>query len=159
MNSPSPVPIEPDGLFDGLDWGSVFRGALLDLFLTLAASIPLLVWLADPTAFGEDGPAANQAIDQALASPEGLFWGAVLGLAATVAGACYGAHRAGAFHVRHGGWIAVLSLLLGLPLYFIPGAEPTTPNPLWFDVFGILAMVPAGLLGGFLAREVARPAA
>ena len=152
MSSPSPAPIEPDGLLDGLDWGSILRGALLDVFLTILASIPLLLYLAGPEAFAEDESVASQAVDEALASPEGLALSFAIGFAGTVAGAYYGSRRAGAFHVRHGGWIAVVSLLLAVPFYLVPGAGSTPSIPLWYDVLGILATVPAGLLGGLLAR-------
>lgn len=147
------APIEPDGLFDGLRWGCIVRGALLDIVLTTVASIPLVLLLAGPAAFSEDDDGANEAIGQALASPEGLFWGTLIGFSATAVGACYGALRAGTHHVRHGGWVAVVSLVLSLPFYFLPATESSVASPLWYEVLTMAGMLPAGLLGGLVARR------
>jgi hypothetical protein len=127
--------------------------------LTAVASVPLILLLAGTTAFGEDDLAAAQAIDQALASPEGMFWGAIVGFGATFIGALYGARRAQGEYVRHGGWVAVLSLVLALPFYFVPGAQSTIPSPLWYELFTMAGMVPVGILGGFVARQLAEAAA
>jgi hypothetical protein len=100
---PAPTPIQPEGFLDGLRWGCILRGALLDIALTVAGSIPLTLWLAGPGALSEDETTAREALD-ALSSPEALFWGAVL------------------------------------------GAQPS-----WYEAIGMIAMLPAGMLGGFLA--------
>jgi hypothetical protein len=148
MSAPSPAPIQPEGVFDGLRWGCIFRGALLDIALTVAGSIPLALWLA--------GPDAREALDRALTSPEGLLWSALLGLAATIVGAWYGARRAGALHVRHGGWIAVVSIALGLPFQLLSAGGSAGAYPFWYEAAGLAAMLPAGMLGGLLAsRSVA----
>ncbi len=150
---PTPTPIQPAGFLDGLQWRWIFRGALLDIALTFAGSIPLTLWLAGPAAFSEDDAAAQDALE-ALSSPEGLFWGAVLGLTATIVGAYYGARRAGRLQAVHGGWVAVVSILLGLPFYFLSASEPISSYPLWYEVVGLIAMVPAGMLGGVLASRM-----
>ena len=59
MNEPIPGPIEPEGIFTGIHWGCVVRGAVLDLFLTFAAGIPVMLWLAGDAAFSEDQEAAS----------------------------------------------------------------------------------------------------
>lgn len=152
MNPSRPPALEPDGVFDGLQWGCIVRGALLDIGLTLVASIPLLFLLAGDASFSDDEEIARRATDEALASREGLVLGAVVGLSATVIAAYYGARRARTLHVRHGGWIAITSLLLGLPFLFMPGAQSSVPNPVWYDVFTMVAMLPAGVLGGAIAK-------
>jgi cellobiose-specific phosphotransferase system component IIC len=153
------APIEPEGILDGLRWGCIIRGALLDIGLTVAASIPLLLVLAGPAAFSEDADTANEAMDQALASPEGLFWTMVIGLLATVGGGYYGARRAGSHHLRHGGWVAVVSLTLGLPFVLLSGGQGDAGNPFWYDALSIVCMLPAGLLGGIIARRLGGAAA
>ena len=152
MSTQPPPPLEPEGLFDGLRWGCIVRGALLDILLTTLAYIPMLLLLVGPEAFSEDDGAASEAIDQAMASPEGLLLGAIVGLAATVAGAYYAARRAGVHHLRHGGWVAVVSLLLAVPFLFSPDFQSSARNPVWYDVLSIAATLPAGLLGGAIAR-------
>ena len=153
------APIEPEGILDGLRWGCIVRGALLDIGLTVAASIPLLLVLAGPTAFSEDVDAANEAVDRALTSPEGLFWTMVIGLLATVVGGYYGARRAGSHHLRHGGWVAIVSLTLGLPFLLLSSGQGDAGNPFWYDALSIVGMLPAGLLGGIIARQLGKAAA
>ena len=99
----------------------------------------------------EDSAAAQQVLEAPMASPEARLWGAALGLFATLAGAFYGARRAGVLHVRHGGWVAMASLVLGLPVYLNPGVQGSDALPLWVEMLGLAAMLPAGMLGGFLA--------
>jgi hypothetical protein len=158
MASSPHTPIQPEGIFDGLRWGCVLRGALLDIALSIAASIPLVLWLAGPGAMSEDEATAREAMDRALASPEGLLWSAAIGLAATVIGAWYGARRAGALHVRHGGWVAVASVVIGLPLQLSSASDPAGTPPFWYEAAGLAAMIPAGMLGGFLAGRLGRSA-
>jgi hypothetical protein len=140
-------------MFDGLRWDCVFRGALLDIALTIAGSIALTLWLAGPAAFSQDEAVARGALDRAFASQEGMAWTALLGLAATVAGAWYGARRAGRLHVRHGGWVAVASLVLGLPLQLMSSGAGSSAWPFWYEALAMAAMLPAGMLGGLLARR------
>ena len=155
MSIPIPPPIEPEGYLDGLVWSAVVRGAILDLCVSLVGSIPLVLWLAGPAAFSDDPDLSQHAVEQALESPTGLFWGALFGLVATVVGAFYGAHRAGKLHLKHGGWVAVMSAVLGLPFLLASGSGPTVA-PLWYEVVTLMGMLPAGLLGGFLASRFER---
>lgn len=156
MSSPH-ASIEPEGIFDGIRWGCVVRGALLDVVLTMVGSVPLLLLLAGPEAFSEE-ETAQAAVDQVLASPEGLFWAAMMGLTATVIGAWYGARRAGVYPLRHGGWVAVVSAALAVPFLLVPGTESSAPTPAWYEAAGLAAMLPAGLLGGALAGWWQQPA-
>ena len=149
-------PIEPDGLFDGLQWGCILRGALLDIVLTVLGSVPLTLLLVGPADLPQDEEAAAEALRQAMVTPEGLFWGLVLGIAATAVGGWYGAQRAGALHLRHGGWVAVVSMVLGLPFYAAPSEAGAAATPLWYEFAGLVAMLPAGLLGGWIAARATR---
>lgn len=149
MTSP-PSPIEPDGLLDGLRWSAIFRGALVDLVATFVGGILLLIFLFPAEAL-EEGAAGDRALDAAMVTPEGLFWTAVVGFAGTVCGGYYGARRAGTHPVRHGGWVAVASLLITFPFLLTPLGETSAPAPAWYDALGIALMLPAGVLGGFLA--------
>ena len=152
MSHYPPSPIEPDGIFDGILWGCVIRGALVDLALSIVAGIPLAIWLAGVELLSEDPEVSDAVLDSALASPEGLFWGALLGLLATVVGAFYGANRAGGHYIRHGGWVAMTSLVLGMLLLLVPGGGSSPSAPVWYDFFCMVAMLPAGILGGYLAQ-------
>jgi putative membrane protein (TIGR04086 family) len=150
-------PIEPDGIFDGLNWGAILLGALVDFALTMVAALPLMLWFAGPAAFSEDEAASERAIDQATQSPEFLLTFLVVGLAATAYGGYVGARRAGAHHLRHGGWVAVASALLAFLSMLLPGTTETSPSPVWYEALALGLMLPAGVFGGFLAMRRSGP--
>jgi hypothetical protein len=155
----NPSPIEPDGLFDGLRWSPIFRGAVLDNVLTLLALSPVMLYLAGPEAFSENEGAANRAIDQAVVAPEFLFFSFIVGISITAYAGFWASRRAGVFHLRHGGWTAVVSALLASVFLLVPGATPDPALPLWYEGLGLACMVPAGVFGGWLASRVAKSAA
>lgn len=149
-----PGAIEPEGLFDGLSFGAILFGALVDIGATLVSGI-LLVLVFAPEAVSQ-----NQA--EAAAAIEALHGSAVynavelaVGLSCTALGAFAGALRAGVLHVRHGGWIAVAST--ALVAFFSLAAPPDAAIeavPMWREALGWLLILPAGVAGGALARAV-----
>jgi hypothetical protein len=153
-----PPSIEPQGLLDGIRWRAVLFGVVVDTALTVFASGILLLWAAGPEVSSLDEEAAAQAIAAALISPEYLLASLVVGLLATLIGAYAGASRAGTSHVRHGGWIAVCSAVLGFSLYLLPGPHTEPTPPFWYDAVGLALILPAGLLGGLLAAHRNRSA-
>jgi hypothetical protein len=148
---PHPLPIEPQGLLEGISWRAVLFGAIVDTALTVFAFAILMLWVAGSDAFSPDEDVADRAIGGAVLSPEFLLCGLVVGVLATVIGAYVGARRAGIFHIRHGGWIAVCSALISLLFLLVPGANSEPTPPLWYDAVGFFLILPAGLLGGLLA--------
>lgn len=153
---PTPRPIEPDGLFDGLRWSAILRGAVLDNVLSFVALGALLVYLT-PEALSEDEEAASRAMDQALVSPEFMFLSVIVGFPITVYAAFWAARRAGTLHLRHGGWTAVVSVALPSLFLLLPGANRGPHAPLWYDALSLALMLVAGLLGGWLAGRRAGP--
>lgn len=147
-----PGPVEPEGVFDGLRWSPILRGAVLDNVLSFVAMLPIALYLAGPDAFSEDEESASQAIEGAAAEPEFLLWSFVVGGAVTVYAGYWAARRAGVFHLRHGGWTAVASALLASLFLLAPGATAGTAPPIWYDALSLALIVPAGVLGGWLAR-------
>jgi hypothetical protein len=154
-----PSPVEPQGILEGINWRAVLFGAIVDIVLTIFASAIFIFWAAGPDAFSPDEAVAKQAVDAALLSPEFLLFAFVTGTVATAIGAYVGARRAGVFHVRHGGWIAICSALCSLLFLLAPGATSAPNTPLWYDALGLILMLPAGLLGGRLAEARGRAAA
>ncbi len=147
--------IEPEGLFDGLHWRPIVRWAALDVVLTLVLIVPVVFYLAGAEALSDDEETATQAIDAAVASPDLLLWSFVLGLSITVYASFRASRAAGTLHLRHGGWTAVVSAVLGFLLLLVTGGDSSPANPLWYDALSLGLMVPAGVLGGWLAsREV-----
>ena len=70
----------------------------------------------------------------------------IAGLGCTLLGGIVAARRAGRSFVRHGGWVGVVSLVLGVALLALFPQE--TLQPAWVQVLGLLLIVPAGMLGG-----------
>ena len=77
------APIEPDGIFDGVHWSPVIRWAVLDIVLTLVASVPVILYLAGGESFSSDEEISDQAFDAAMASAEFLLWSFAVGLSIT----------------------------------------------------------------------------
>lgn len=153
MGRPPYQPVEPEGIFDGLQWPFIIRGALLDIVLTLVGTIVLMSWLVGPEVFSGDEELIEKAFDEVARSPSGLFGAAALGTAATAAGGYYAARHAGALFSRHGGWVGAVSLLLAVPFLLVPSAHPPEPLPFWYDALSYAVVVPAGCLGGLLASR------
>jgi hypothetical protein len=147
-----PPPIEPAGLLDGLDWLAIILAGALDIVLTIVGSLVLIFWLSPELLTIED-EGLEQAFNQAVQSTEFLFWGLVMGLAVTAYAAYWGARRAGRHPVRHGGWIAIASAVMGTVLLLVPGLNEGPATLLWYDALGYALILPAGLLGGFVASK------
>jgi hypothetical protein len=149
-----PAPIEPDGLLDGIRWSAVVRGAILDNVLTLVASIPLMLFFVGTGALAEDEAAAERSFEQAFSSLEFLLAFFVIGMAITVYAGFWAARRAGVLPLRHGGWTAVVSLAIATLFLLLPGASEGSATPIWYDAISFALMLPAGVLGGWLASRV-----
>ena len=154
-----PSPIEPDGMFDGLRWSSILRGALLDNVLTLVSIIPITLYVAGGDSFSEDDETVNRAIDQAMVSPDFLLLSFIVGLSITVYAAFWASRRAGTLHLRHGGWTAVISALVASLFLLVPGANEGPAPPAWYEGLGLALMIPAGVFGGWLASKISKVAA
>jgi hypothetical protein len=151
-------PIEPDGILDGLHWSPILRWGILDVVLTMAVVLPVMFYVAGAEVLTDDEEGAYQAIDAAVASSEFLLWSIVLGLSVTVFTSFRAARAADAFYLRHGGWTAVAAATFGALFLFLPGVESETQAPLWYDAMSYGLMLPAGVLGGWLASIKSAPA-
>ena len=152
-----PSPIEPDGVFDGLRWSPILRGAVLDNLLTFLALSPIMLFVAGTEAFSEDEEIVKHAIDRAIVAPEFLLWSFIVGILITAYAAFWAARRAGLLHLRHGGWTAVASAVLASLFLLVPGATEGPAPPFWYNSLALAVMVPAGVFGGWLASNVTKP--
>ena len=150
----APAPIEPESVFSGLSTSAIVRGAILDVVLTVIASIPLTLGFVGSDAFSENEEVANRAFDQAFRDPMYLFAAAVVGLTITVYAAYWAARRAKTSHLRHGGWTAVASAATSSLFLLLPGVTEGPGTPLWYDALGLLLMLPAGIVGGWFAFKL-----
>ena len=80
----------------------------------------------------------------------------VLGGLCTVYASFKAARRAGAYFIRHGGWVATASALSALVVILAVPEGPT--QPLWVEILGFLIIIPSGILGGYIAARI-QPAA
>jgi hypothetical protein len=152
------APIEPEGTFAGLRGSAILFGAFVDIAATVIASMLLLWWLA-PDAISPDEAKAREALAQLYASTAYLIANLALGALCTVFGAFVGARRAGQLHVRHGGWIAVASTLIGTLLTLLErlsAGDPAAAVPLWAEALAWMLILPAGVTGGALAGVLQR---
>jgi ABC-type sulfate transport system permease component len=155
---PTPPAIEPERIFMGLSWRIIIRGALLDIVLTVIVTLPLYLYYAGSDFFSLDPAVADRATETAYRSFTFNFLSLVLGLLCTVIAAYWASRRAGSRHVPHGGWVAVVSMLLVVPFMFVPGVLDLR-QPIWVEVAGLSGMLPAGMLGGYIAAQRSRSAA
>ncbi len=150
----SPQSIEPSGTFEGLKPGAILFGAVVDNLATFLVSLPLTLMYLPTEIFSQQDEKAIEAAIHTLSSNTGyLLWALGLGFGCTVLGAFVGARRAGQLHWRHGGWISVTSAAIGLALMIVAGIGPGPERPLWYEVVGWVLLIPAGLLGGEIARR------
>jgi hypothetical protein len=144
-----PPPIEPTSVFAGLRPRSIALGLLVDLASSFAAMLILTLALVAgrDIDFGEEP--SPEVLEELTASPEFLLLAFVVGTLCTALGGYVGARHAGCHHVRHGAFVGLASLLLGLLAYALMTGAPTAP--LWYDLAAFLVVVPAGAAGGWLA--------
>lgn len=122
-----------------LKFKAVLFGFLVDTIGTLV--IATVLFAAMSTA----GLSENE-IAARMHGISGLLLMLIFGLGFTLVGGYVAGRTARQEEILHGAAVAGLGLVLGLFL-----REPGLP--LWYEAFSLAAMIPAGMAGGFLARE------
>lgn len=146
-----PPAIEPTSIFAGLRPKAIVIGAIVDTMATLVASMALVLLLAVKHSVDLTEEIPDEVFDELLSTPEGLFWGLILGGLCTVLGGYVGARYAGDHFVRHGAFIGCVSLLLALIGFaLLPSGSSA---PLWYDLLGLAVLIPCGAAGGWLAEQ------
>lgn len=116
---------------------AVIVGAVADNVGTLL----IMSFLA--AALVSNGLSPEEAMER-LRSTSGLLLGFILGMGFTVLGGYIAGWMAKRSEVLHGACVAMVGMVLALALH--------DDVPKWYDIAGILAMIPAGMTGGRLAR-------
>ncbi len=148
-----PAPsISPEGFFTGVRPGPVIVGVLVDWILTIFSMILVSAYYLDPGVWEADDQEFEAAYNALFLDTEFLVVTFLLGALATVIGAYVGAKRAATLQLKYGLVIALAVGMSTLLLYLIPSDEPSTEMPLWYDVIGWLILLPAGVLGGYIAK-------
>lgn len=143
-----PSPIEPTGFFTGIQIRPIVIGVILDVFATIALATGYYA-LFVARDFSGPGDLAEDAYAAYWNSSDGLMMSLLLGSLGTAIGGFYAAYKAGTLEMKHGALVGVGSILLGLVLHS-GGAEREMPD--WFIALSLVAAIPAGALGGFLAE-------
>jgi len=118
---------------------AIVAGAILDNATTLF----LMTFLA--AALVSTGISEDEVMSR-MKSTNGLLLGLIIGLGCTVLGGYVAGRMATQAEVLHGSLVAVAGMLIAI--IFREGGVPA-----WFDILGYAAMLPAGVLGGTMARQ------
>ncbi len=139
-----PAPIEPTGFFTGIQLRPVITGVLLD---TIASYV--LTELYFTFAVAKGAATDPESIAAYWLTSDGLMASLLLGSLGTAIGGFYAGYKAGQREMKHGGLVAVGSIILGVLMQL---GAPETELPEWFIGLSLTAAIPAGVLGGFLAE-------
>jgi putative membrane protein (TIGR04086 family) len=146
-----PSSIEPTGFFTGVQIRPIIVGVVVDYIATYAGIYAyFFIYLAKE--LSKQGEVTEEQILKYMTSPEGLMIGFTIGVLATAVGGFVAAHKAGRLEIKHGALVGACSLILS----FIEQSlqEESLPLPEWFRFLSVLAIIPAGALGGFVAETL-----
>jgi putative membrane protein (TIGR04086 family) len=146
-----PSPIEPTGFFTGVQIRPIIVGVVVDYIATYAGTYAyFFIYLAKE--LSKQGEVTGDQITDYMTSPEGLMIGFAIGAMGTALGGFVAAFKAGKLEIKHGALVGLCSLILS----FIEQSlqEETVPLPQWFRFLSVLAIIPAGALGGFVAEAL-----
>ena len=122
-----------------LRYKAIILGVLVDISGTLVVATALFFALASSGI-----PEAE--IDARMRGFSGLMLMLILGLGFTLIGGYVAGRTAGRFEIQHGAIVAGIGLVLGL-FFREPGL------PLWYEAISFAAVIPIGMVGGYIARE------
>lgn len=143
-------------LLAGLKAFPILLGVVVDWVLTTLFSVSLTRAYLDPSVMALEGAEFNAAFNASLEDlfkdPGYLLGSLLCGLLATTIAAFVGARNAGTLPLKHGLAVAVASGFSVIVAGLLPGEDTGLAPPLWFNALGWLLLLPAGVLGGYLAR-------
>lgn len=142
--------MEPPGILTGLKIRPIVVGIVVDYVATYVA---MFAWITLYLSrrFSGQSELSDEAIQNYLASTEGLLNGFAIGTLCTVLGGCVAARQAKTLEIKHGAFVGVGSLLLSALEQGISGSGASLPQ--WYVLMSALAIVPAGALGGYVAEH------
>ena len=145
-----PSPVEPAGFFTGVQIRPIIVGVVVDYIATYAGTYAyFFIYLAKE--LSKQGEVTGDQIRDYMTSPEGLIIGFVIGTLGTALGGFVAAHKAGKLEIKHGALVGLCSLALSFIEQTLQEEPATLPE--WFRVLSVLAIIPAGALGGFVAES------
>ena len=151
--TPHPSPVEAPGFFTGLRALPIAVGAFVDNLATMLGGLFFLSVQVDRYGIRPGDELPEEVVRTLQNDPSLLAASLVIGTLATGLGGYAAARLAGCHRARHGAFVGLVGVMLGL-LAYAPATAVERP-PLWFDLLGFLLLIPAGALGGALAQLIA----
>jgi putative membrane protein (TIGR04086 family) len=139
-------------MFSGLRPRAILIGTLVDYLTSMPVGLVLIVILSLKNSVRFWDESSNEALDALTATPEFMTWALLLGMMCTAFGGYVAANQAGCRHAQHGAFVGLASLLIGFLFYLSP--PPAVPLPQWYQMLGVVASIPIGAAGGWLASRV-----
>jgi putative membrane protein (TIGR04086 family) len=144
-------PIEPAGFFTGVQIRPVIVGVVVDYIATYAAMYAyFFVYLAQE--LSKEGEISSDKIVEYMTSSEGLMVGFAIGVLGTAVGGFVAGWKAGNLEAKHGAFVGVGSLIVSFIEQLL--REEGVELPEWFRALSVLAIIPAGALGGYVAEII-----
>ena len=144
-----PESTEPGGMFSGLKAWPIFAGAITDIIFTyLFGTILLFVFLYRK--YGADIP--QEALTNITIVDDNIVWFSILGFICTMLGGFVGSRMAGSEEIRHGGWVGAVSLIFSVLMELNTGTGEAYPQ--WLTIISVAIVIPAGVLGGYIASAI-----
>jgi putative membrane protein (TIGR04086 family) len=127
----------------------VIIGVAVDYITTYVGMYAyFFVYLANE--LSKKGEVSSDAITDYMMTTEGLLIGFIIGTLGTAIGGFVAARKAGDFEIKHGAFVGLGSLIVSFIEQLL--SEGALPVPEWFRVLSVLAIIPAGALGGYVAE-------
>lgn len=150
---PTPPSIQAMGFFTGLRALPIAVGAFVDNVATLLGGLFFLSIQVDRYGIRPGDELPEEVLKTLQNDPSLLSASLLIGTLATCLGGYTAARLAGCHRVRHGAFVGLVGVLLGLLAY---GPAPAVERPpLWYDLLGFSILIPAGAIGGALADFLA----
>ena len=146
--NPTPSPVEPTGFLTGIQLRPIVGGVVLDTISTIIL-FTAYYYLFIGQDLAAPGKEAEEAFAEYWNSSEGLVTSLILGSLGTMIGGFYAAYKAGTLEMKHGALVGIGAILLAL-IFQAMGSEREIPE--WFMAVSMVAAIPSGALGGFLAE-------
>ncbi|MGH7826319.1 MAG: YrzE family protein [Candidatus Binatia bacterium] len=144
-----PQPIQPAGFFSGIGVRPIVLGVVADYIATYVAIYAyFFVYLAKE--LSKRGEVTPEMISEYMLSTEGLLIGFTIGALGTALGGFVAGYKAGKFEMKHGAFVGAASLIVSFIQQGIQ--EEASQLPEWFRLLSLLAIIPAGALGGYVAQ-------
>ncbi len=120
-----------------------FKAFIVGAIVDNVATLFLMILLA--TALASKGLSQDEVMAR-LKTMSGLLLELIIGLGCTALGGYVAGRIAGRAEVLHGALVAIVGMVIAL--IFREGGLPA-----WIDIVGFIAMLPAGMAGGYLAGQ------